>query len=106
MYKKGTPPVMEYGGRDRMTFISRVRFQVDTDSHITNHLPFGKGRTRMDYFFIPGGGTGTRATPWHFPVPVLFTATRPDASLCVAVTNPPGLTFVVSLPLILPELSR
>lgn len=58
------------------------------------------------YFFAPGGGTGTTAVPWHFPLPVLPPVRRPDASRWVPVNDPEGLVFVVWLPVNLPEASR
>ena len=61
---------------------------------------------RQCYFFVPVGGVGTRTTPWHLPVPVLFPVKRPDASRRVAVALPDMLPLVVSLPAERPEASR
>ena len=46
------------------------------------------------YRFAPGGGTGTFAVPWHFPLPLLPPISRPDASRWVPVNDPEGLAFV------------
>ncbi len=56
------------------------------------------------YFFTPGGGTGTRVTPGHFPLPVLLPVSRPEASRWEPVTVPVDL-LVVSLPVRRPEAS-
>lgn len=57
------------------------------------------------YLFTPGGGKGTFATSWHFPMPLLLAEplpiTRPEASRWVACEP-----LVVSLPVSLPEASR
>ena len=45
---------------------------------VTNFASCGKSQRRRSYFFAPAGGVGTRSTPWHFPVPVLFPVARPD----------------------------
>ena len=58
------------------------------------------------YFFIPSGGVGTTAVPWHFPLPVLPPVSRPEASRWVPVNDPEELAFVVWLPVSRPEASR
>ena len=58
------------------------------------------------YFFAPAGGTGTRVTPWHFPLPELLPVSRPEASRWVPVTDPEWLPLVVWLPVSRPDASR
>jgi len=41
-----------------------------------------------------GGGIGTFAMPWHFPLPVPVPITRPAASRLVPVKPPAGLLLV------------
>lgn len=57
-------------------------------------------------FTAVGGGTGTRVTPWHFPLPPLLPVSRPEASRCVPVKDPARLPLVVWLPARRPEASR
>ena len=69
-------------------------------------VTFCVGIQRGAYFLSPGGGAGTAAVRWHFPLPVLPPVSRPAASRWVPVNDPEGLAFVVWLPVSRPEASR
>ena len=64
------------------------------------------GKGEVVHFFTPNGGTGTRATPWHFPLPELLLTTRPEASRWVPLYDPVVLPWVVWLPVNRPDASR
>ena len=71
---------------------------------ISTLAKFRESQARL-YLLVPAGGTGTRTTPGHFPLPVLLPDTRPEASRLVPVTDPDE-PFVAWLPAERPEASR